>query len=149
MTIAELLQAIQMCGGQVQLKLLLKNMSTPLSYSQPHQKRPQALAPQHSYLTYICGSPGQKSNIILLRISTTLPRSKRCSTVLPLRVGLICTMQTLTHMWQSRVEIERYSVAYFNHVTAFKALSHISSVKGRAHACYIDLTGIHASLLHV
>ena len=26
-----------------------------------------------------------------------------------------------SHMWQSRVEIEDYSVAYFNHITAFKA----------------------------
>ena len=26
------------------------------------------------------------------------------------------------HMWQSRVEIEHYSVAYFERITAFKAL---------------------------
>ena len=26
------------------------------------------------------------------------------------------------HMWQSRVEIKHYSVAFFNHVTTFKAL---------------------------
>ena len=26
------------------------------------------------------------------------------------------------HMWQSQVEIEHYSVAYFDHITAFKAL---------------------------
>ena len=25
-------------------------------------------------------------------------------------------------MWQSRVEIEHYSVAYFNHITVFKVL---------------------------
>ena len=24
-------------------------------------------------------------------------------------------------MWQSRVEVERYSVAYFDHITAFEA----------------------------
>ena len=26
------------------------------------------------------------------------------------------------HMWQSRVEIKHYSVAYFDHVTVFEAL---------------------------
>ena len=26
------------------------------------------------------------------------------------------------HMWQSRVEIEHCSVAYFDHITAFEAL---------------------------
>ena len=25
------------------------------------------------------------------------------------------------HMWQSRVEIEGYSIAYFDHIAAFKA----------------------------
>ena len=39
-------------------------------------------------------SPRQKSNIILLRISTALPRSKRCSAELPLRAGLIRATQT-------------------------------------------------------
>ena len=38
-------------------------------------------------------------------------------------------------MWQSRVEIEHYSVAYFDRVTAFKVLSHKTSVKGMAHMC--------------
>ena len=36
-------------------------------------------------------------------------------------------------MWQSRVEIEHYSVAYFNCITAFKALLHRTSVKGGTH----------------
>ena len=27
-----------------------------------------------------------------------------------------------SNMWQSQVEIEHYSIAYFNRVTAFKAL---------------------------
>ena len=34
-------------------------------------------------------------------------------------------------MWQSRVEIEHYSVAYFNRITAFEVRT---SVKGGAHA---------------
>ena len=29
--------------------------------------------------------------------------------------------KTKEHMWQSRVEIESYSVAYFDHIAAFKA----------------------------
>ena len=31
------------------------------------------------------------------------------------------TLLTVVHMWQSRVEIEGYSVAYFDRITAFKA----------------------------
>ena len=32
------------------------------------------------------------------------------------------TSEDLCYMWQSRVEIEHYSVAYFEHITAFEAL---------------------------
>ena len=28
-----------------------------------------------------------------------------------------------SYMWQSRVEIEQFSVAYFNHIAVFKALA--------------------------
>ena len=38
-----------------------------------------------------------------------------------------------TCMWQSRVEIEHYSVMYFDRVAAFKALQHRTSIKGGAH----------------
>ena len=37
-------------------------------------------------------------------------------------------------MWQSQVEIEHYSVAYFARIAVFKALLHGASVKGWAHA---------------
>ena len=40
-------------------------------------------------------------------------------------------------MWQSRVEIEGYSVAYFDRIAAFKAPSRWTSVKGRAHTCFV------------
>ena len=40
------------------------------------------------------------------------------------------------HMWQSRVKIEHYSIAYFDRVATFK----VNSVKGGAHSCYIDLS---------
>ena len=36
-------------------------------------------------------------------------------------------------MWQSRVEIEHYSVAYFARIAAFEALKRGASVKGGAH----------------
>ena len=39
------------------------------------------------------------------------------------------------HMWQSQVEIEHYSVAYFNRVTVFETLQRSTSVKGRPHMC--------------
>ena len=37
-------------------------------------------------------------------------------------------------MWQSQVEIEHYSVAYFARIAAFEALLRGASVKGGAHA---------------
>ena len=40
---------------------------------------------------YICGSPGKKSNNILLRILVALECLKSSSAELPLRAGLICT----------------------------------------------------------
>ena len=53
-------------------------------------------------------------------------------------------------MWQSQVEIERYvavlrveiehySIAYFDRVIVFKALQRRTSVKGGAHTHYVDL----------
>ena len=36
-------------------------------------------------------------------------------------------------MWQSRVEIEHYSIVYFDHITPFEALKHSTSVMGGAH----------------
>ena len=42
-------------------------------------------------------------------------------------------------MWQSRVEIEHYSVMHFDHITVFEELQH-GTVKGKAHThtAYID-----------
>ena len=51
----------------------------------------------------------------------------------------------LKHMWQSRVEIESYSVAYFGRIAVFEALYHWISVKGGAHMCFVDLLDVHAS----
>ena len=52
-------------------------------------------------------------------------------------------------LWQSRVEIEHYSVTYFDHIAAFKAPYHWTSVKGGAHMRFIGLSDIHASTKHV
>ena len=38
-------------------------------------------------------------------------------------------------MWQTRVEIKHYSVAYFNRVMASKVLQRSTSIKGGAHMC--------------
>ena len=40
-----------------------------------------------------------------------------------------------TYMWQSRVEIDDYSVAYFDHIAVFEAPYRWTSVKGEAHTC--------------
>ena len=37
-------------------------------------------------------------------------------------VGWLVCIGVKLCMWQSRVEIEHYSVAYFNHFTAFEVL---------------------------
>ena len=41
-------------------------------------------------------------------------------------------------MWQSRVEIEGYSVAYFDRITVFEALYRWTFIKGGAHMCFVD-----------
>ena len=42
--------------------------------------------------------------------------------------------------------VPRYCViAFLSHITAFKALQHRTSIKGRAYARYIDMSGVDAS----
>ena len=49
------------------------------------------------------------------------------------------------HMWQSRVEIEHYSVAYFARIAAFKAFQRGTFVKGGAHMRYVNLPRLHSA----
>jgi len=42
------------------------------------------------------------------------------------------------YMWQSQVEIEHYSVAYFARITSFEALKRGASVKGGAHTRWVN-----------
>ena len=44
---------------------------------------------------------------------------------------------------QSRVEIEHYSVAYFERMTAFEALLYGTFVKGGAHTRCVNMLSIH------
>ena len=48
-------------------------------------------------------------------------------------------------MWQSRVEIEGYSIAYFDCIATFEAPHRWTSVKGDAHMRFVDLLDIHGS----
>ena len=41
-------------------------------------------------------------------------------------------------MWQSRVEIEHYCVAYFARITVFEVLQRGTSVKGGAHMRWVN-----------
>ena len=52
-------------------------------------------------------------------------------------------------MCQSRVEIEGYSVAYFDRIAAFEVPYHCTSIKGGAHMRFVDSLDIHASMKHV
>ena len=54
-----------------------------------------------------------------------------------------------SHMSQSRVEIEDYSVAYFNRIAAFEVPYHSTSIEGGAHMRLVDSLDIHASMKHV
>ena len=47
------------------------------------------------------------------------------------------------HMWQSHVEIEGYSVAYFDRIAAFKAPYHWTSIKGGAHMRFVEYSCIY------
>ena len=49
----------------------------------------------------------------------------------------------MLHVWQSRVEIEHYSVVYFTRITAFEPMYCRTSIKGRAHThcTYMYLSG--------
>ena len=49
------------------------------------------------------------------------------------------------YMWQSRVEIEGYSVAYFDRIAAFEAPLRWTSIKGGAHIRFVDSLDIHTS----
>ena len=46
-------------------------------------------------------------------------------------------------MWQSQVEIEHYSVVYFDRITAFKVLYRRTSVKGGADMRCVNVVSIH------
>ena len=53
-----------------------------------------------------------------------------------------------TYMWQSRVEIEGYSVAYFDHIAVFEAMYRWTPVKGGAHTCFVDAWISNESMKH-
>ena len=46
-------------------------------------------------------------------------------------------------MWESRVEIKHYSVAYFDHVTVLQVLKCRTLVKGGAHMCCVNVVSIY------
>ena len=50
------------------------------------------------------------------------------------------------YMWQSRIEIEYYSVAYFERITEFDALWRWASAKSRTHTRYINALMFDASM---
>ena len=60
-----------------------------------------------------------------------------------------CVEKSFQQMWQSRVEIEGYSVMYFNHIAALEVPYRSNSSKGGAHMGFIDLLEIHVSAKHV
>ena len=44
----------------------------------------------------------------------------------------------IKYMWQSCVEIEGYSIAYFDHIAAFEAPYRWTSVKDGAHMHFVE-----------
>ena len=57
--------------------------------------------------------------------------------------GTVYLLFVLEYVWQSCVEIEGYSVAYFNRIATFEAPYRWTSVKGGAHMRYVDSLDIH------
>ena len=53
------------------------------------------------------------------------------------------TQWTNIIMWQSQVEIQHYSVVYFNCITAFEVLYHRTSIKGGADMRCVNVVSIH------
>ena len=51
-------------------------------------------------------------------------------------------------MWQSRVEIKGYSVAYFDHIAVFEVPYRWTSVKGGAHTRFMDVWIAHEAMKH-
>ena len=47
------------------------------------------------------------------------------------------------YVWQSRVEIKHYSVAYFDHVTILQVLKHRTLVKGKARMWCVNVVSIY------
>ena len=63
----------------------------------------------------------------------------------PLAWGYWSCVLVSLHIWQSRVEIEGYSVAYFDRIVAFEAPYCWTSIKGGTHMRFVDSWDIHTS----
>ena len=62
------------------------------------------------------------ATIHLCHRNHTLKLALRCwSTVLYMTVYVVLIENKLKHLWQSRVEIKDYSVAYFDRIAVFEA----------------------------
>ena len=61
---------------------------------------------------------------------------KLCDGIISISIAYISA--TRCYMWQSRVEFEGYSVAYFNRISAFEASYRWTSTKGGTHTCFVD-----------
>ena len=55
----------------------------------------------------------------------------------------------MMYMWQSRVEIKDYSIAYFDCIAAFKAPYRWTSVKGKAHMHFGVIFDFYMRLSHM
>ena len=64
-------------------------------------------------------------------------------------VRVAATCSSNVYMWQSHVEIEGYSVMYFDHIATFKVLYRWTSVKGGAHTHFMDSLDVHAFMNRV
>ena len=49
----------------------------------------------------------------------------------------------VSYMWQSRVEIKHYFIAYFDHVTALQVLKRRTLVKGGVRTCWVNVISIY------
>ena len=54
----------------------------------------------------------------------------------------------IIHMWQSRVEIKHYPIAYFRHIAELEVLQYRASIRGGAHMHCVNVSSIHKFTLH-
>ena len=111
------------------------NMACSSVYSQEHHAKQKGRGEFSKFRSVVRNAQLERQQVI-------------CSTSALSHHSLLFSRLThiiLYHMWQSRVENEHYSVAYFDPTRAFTTLYLRTSVMGGAHTCRVEASHIDAT----